>query len=584
MTRRPTADPLLRVWRELLPEPSWHAWELCARTLFGHTAGLSASDAAFVRARIGNRPLPTSQASETYVIKGRRAGGTRFESLLAVYFACFRDYRSILAPGERGTIPLIFPDRRQSRTAMNYILGFIESRPALARMVQHKTKDAIHLANRITIETHTASFRSVRGYTVVFAVVDEACFLPTDPDGAVPDVEILNALRPAMATVPNALLLVVSSPYAKRGAVYDAHKQWFGRDGGPLIWTADTRTMNPTVPASVIKRAFADDATVAMSEYGKDGEIAFRPDIESFVSRETVEGCVVPHRRELPPLPGIQYRCGVDVAGGSGADSFVWVVAHEEPGACVVDLLREVAPPFSPENTAADCAGDCARYGITTVSGDKFGGEWPAQVFSRYGISYRASDKTSSQLFSELLPILNSGRIQLLDHPRAINQLASLERRTSTRGGLIAAPPGGHDDIAVGIATAAAATKVGLGPPRLPSFECLKQAAQPDYFSHASCFLFGGVYFPSDPICHECVGLTTVERLHWQHLARGGDPMHLREFVAQHVRLSEGMAWAALYRRLRENEEAAGRAFDEWEAQQRSRWYGNPWRDRGGPE
>lgn len=66
----------------------------------------------------------------------------------------------------------------------------------------------------------------------------------------------------------------------------------------------------------------------------------------------------------------------------------------------------------------------------------------------------------------------------------------------------------------------AAATKVGLAPTRLPSCECLKALAQPDYFSHASYFLFGGVYFQSDPICRECVGLTTADRLHRQHLAR----------------------------------------------------------------
>jgi hypothetical protein len=47
-----------------------------------------------------------------------------------------------------------------------------------------------------------------------------------------------------------------------------------------------------------------------------------------------------------------------------------------------------------------------------------------------------------------LLPLLNSGRIELLDNPRLIMQLANLERRTA-RGGRdsIDHPIGQHDDV-----------------------------------------------------------------------------------------------------------------------------------------
>ena len=46
-----------------------------------------------------------------------------------------------------------------------------------------------------------------------------------------PDTEILNALRPAMATVPGALLLSISSPYAKRGELWRAHEAHYGKGG-----------------------------------------------------------------------------------------------------------------------------------------------------------------------------------------------------------------------------------------------------------------------------------------------------------------------------------------------------------------
>ena len=85
-------------------------------------------------------------------------------------------------------------------------------------MIEREASDSFDLTNGITIEIATANFRSVRGYTIVAALCDEMAFWPTE-DAAAPDYGIINALKPGMATVPNAVLLCASSPYAKRGAL-----------------------------------------------------------------------------------------------------------------------------------------------------------------------------------------------------------------------------------------------------------------------------------------------------------------------------------------------------------------------------
>jgi hypothetical protein len=56
-----------------------------------------------------------------------------------------------------------------------------------------------------------------------------------------------------------------------------------------------------------------------------------------------------------------------------------------------------------------------------------------------------------------LLPLLNSGRIELLDQPKLVAQLTNLERRTA-RGGRdsIDHAPGGRDDCANVVALLAA--------------------------------------------------------------------------------------------------------------------------------
>lgn len=64
----------------------------------------------------------------------------------------------------------------------------------------------------------------------------------------------------------------------RRGELYRAYRDHYGRESDVLVWQADTRTMNPTVPETFITEAYAQDAAVAAAE--------FRRDIESFVSRE----------------------------------------------------------------------------------------------------------------------------------------------------------------------------------------------------------------------------------------------------------------------------------------------------------
>ena len=84
---------------------------------------------------------------------------------------------------------------------------------------------------------------------------------------------MINAIRPGMATIPGAMLLVRSSPYARRGALWDAHRRHFGKDGDPiLVWQAPTRTMNPTPsairPWEASERAIAPSRLVSVATPG----------------------------------------------------------------------------------------------------------------------------------------------------------------------------------------------------------------------------------------------------------------------------------------------------------------------------
>ena len=209
--------------------------------------------------------------------------------------------------------------------------------------------------------------------------------------------------------------------------------------------------MNPMVEEKVISEAYQQDEAAAAAEYGA----LFRRDIESFVSAEAVDAVMMLGRYELPPMPSqFNYVGFVDPSGGL-QDSMTLAIAHSENDKAVLDLVREKNPPLSPEEVVREFAEDLGRYEITTIHGDRYGGEWPREQFRKAGIDYEPCEKARSELYLELLPAINSGQVQLLDNPRLLAQLRSLERRSHRAGrDIVDHPSGTHDDLANAVAGA----------------------------------------------------------------------------------------------------------------------------------
>ena len=355
--------------------------------------------------------------------------------------------------GETGILLIIAPDQKQADIVLNYCEANFRASPILRQLVRQRTQRSLILNNGVEIEVRASDFRRLRGPTYICVIADESAFWLTD-DSANPDTEILNAVRPGLATTGGPLFMI-SSPYARRGELWRTFQKHFGPNGDPLILVAHgaSRVFNPTLPQSVVDRAMERDPASAAAEYGAN----FRTDVEGFISVEAVRACVSTNVRERAPLRSVSYVGFVDPSGGS-ADSMCLAIGHFENAneTCVIDALREAKPPFSPEFVVSEFATLLKTYHLFNISGDRYAGEWPREQFSKYGIRYQPSAKPKSDLYVDLLPLINSRRIALLDHPKTINQLCSLERRTA-RGGRdsIDHPPGQHDDVANVVAGAA---------------------------------------------------------------------------------------------------------------------------------
>jgi hypothetical protein len=130
-------------------------------------------------------------------------------------------------------------------------------------------------------------------------------------------------------------------------------------------------------------------------------------------------------------------------------------IAHTEGKTQILDVIRERRPPFSPEAVVEEYASLLRTYRCSRVYGDRYGGEWPREQFQKRHVYYEPAEKPKSELYRDLLPLINSGAVDLLEHDRLMTQITSLERRTSrAHKDSIDHPPGGHDDIANAVAGA----------------------------------------------------------------------------------------------------------------------------------
>jgi hypothetical protein len=281
----------------------------------------------------------------------------------------------------------------------------------------------------------------------------ECCHWRTDEHAASSDEEVVAAAEPSMSMCPDGgLLLLGSSVYRRRGYMYRRWKELFGNDDNEvadeLCWFAPSAVMNPALPSKVIERALKADPARAKAEYLSE----WRDDVSSFIDPAVIQDCITPGLRERPPASGVTYVAACDPAGGSGQDSMTLAVAHRGPdpeGRSILDCVREIRPRFSPRVAVDEFARVLNTYRVSKVIGDHWGGEFVREPFRPYGISYEVADRPKSDFYRDALPLINSGKIELLYHQKLVTQACQLERSASRSGKELISHPQGpfHDDL-----------------------------------------------------------------------------------------------------------------------------------------
>jgi len=436
---RPFLGPNLR---------SWLPWLAALRCVYGLRNRAKFHD--LIKQCTGREAssLPPDGFQTALFLTGRRSGKSRIASVIGAYEACLAGHEKKLAKGELGVVAVVSPTRVQSRIVKTYMRAIFDV-PLLHAEIIKEDRDGFALRSGVRIDILTGSFRTVRGHTLVAAIVDEAAFFGLEEESRVrSDTELIRALKPGLATA-RGRLVAISTPYARKGWCYKAFQLYHGKEAGAtLVWNCPSRTMNATLPQTVVDEALAEDPQAAKSEFL--GE--FRDDVAEFLPRALIENLVVPGRRELLPRRLCCYLAFADLSGGRQDDAAL-AIGHREGRKIVVDCLRRYRAPCNPNDVVRCMCDELRRYGVRYVTGDNYAAEFAASAFRAQGIGYEKSPLPKSGLYLELLPRLCSGEIELLDDEALVGQLASLERRTRSGGkDIVDHPPGGNDDVANAVA------------------------------------------------------------------------------------------------------------------------------------
>jgi hypothetical protein len=225
---------------------SWRNWRTILIAANGEE--LTEDELEIFRKFTGGRPeAPKKRVNELWCPIGRRGGKSRAMAAEAVYRGALCEHN--LARGEKGRVLLIAQDKAAAKVSLDYVEGCLDSTPMLRQLIKERKREELALTNGVVIEVRAPTLRGVRGVTCVAVIADEIAFWRSE-ESANPDVEILHAVRPTLLTTRGPLF-AISSPYARRGALWETYRRNYGPEGDPLILVAQgtSRDFNPNIAA-----------------------------------------------------------------------------------------------------------------------------------------------------------------------------------------------------------------------------------------------------------------------------------------------------------------------------------------------
>ncbi|MBA7564033.1 hypothetical protein ES695_03310 [Candidatus Atribacteria bacterium 1244-E10-H5-B2] len=347
------------------------------------------------------------EKEEAILVLGARSGKSLIASVIALYEGTRKKWSKYLNRGESGYIEVISTKQKQSEQIIGAnCLRLMENSPKLKGYVRDHTQSELILKNNMRILSLPCNSTAGRGLPVVCLIFDEIGHFYTE--GVRADETIFNALRPRQAQFPGAKLVLISTPSAKQGLLWNFFDDGF-KTAGRLTAQAETLFMNPLVDQKFLQKEKKRD----IDNYRREFLAEFAEKVEAFLSYDLVAGALK-LAGDLPYKAEYRYYAGIDASGLAGRDKFALAITHKQDNKVYVD--KSVTWNLSdPDPIMKDIKELTGIYHINKASIDKYAKGWVQNALEKIGLEVNIRPSLA-EIYVNIKSLMLGDRLYLPDN------------------------------------------------------------------------------------------------------------------------------------------------------------------------
>lgn len=347
------------------------------------------------------------EKEEACLVTGARSGKSLIASIIALYESTRKKWRKYLNKGEYGFAVIVSTRQKQSEQIIGAnCLRLMQNSYNLRSLIKDSTMSELTLKNNMKIVSSPCNSLAYRGDPIYFLACDEIGHFFTQ--GPKADISILNALNPRRSQFPGSKLILISTPSAKQGLLWNYYNQGF-KIPGRLTAQAETLFMNPLVDRKFLEKEKARD----IDNYSREFEAKFAEKVEAFLSYELVENSLK-LAGDLPYKKGNRYYAGIDASGLAGRDKFSLAISHKQGINVYIDKVRSWNLK-DPDPIMKDIKELAGIYRFNRVSIDRYAKGWVENALKKIGL-FVTIRPSLAEIYVNIKSLMLGGRLLLPDN------------------------------------------------------------------------------------------------------------------------------------------------------------------------
>ena len=361
------------------------------------------------------RKFLTSGKKRLVVQVGRRGGKSVTICRIVATIVLFGKYD--IPQGDVGYFPILSVKLKDAKKKLAILAKIFR-----ALEVEFKpTKEELFLSNYpVIVESRVASANTVVGDTCIGLMLEEVSRWRDKESNANPARNVISSIRPNMATQPNALEFMISSPWSTDDAHYDAVKEG-DTDLQMVVEGVPSWEANPVVSEKWCR----DQEPIELFFNREYACIPMSAGTETFYPASLIDDAMLPWE---PPVESIPSVGAMDLAFDS--DWFAWGTAKIKDEEYWVTFLEDRAPLASGNTKFSEVVDQCVptfrSAGVVGVMTDRHYKRAVEERMNTYGIFliYAPDDPATTHI--RLKTLLQEGKVHLPKSKRLRSHLLSV--------------------------------------------------------------------------------------------------------------------------------------------------------------